>query len=122
MQKQVNKMTVQRLLIRLGVTPKSNGYRYLTLAIMLKLASRPGDIGMGNLCIRVGRENGVTAASVERCMRFAVTRAYNQNQLSGINDLYNAYVITEAPTLSDFIMYIVEYLDSFYQYDDLIIN
>lgn len=118
MEKQVNKMTIQRLLINLGITPKSNGYRYLTTAILLKLESRPGDIAMCKLYARVGACHNVSATSVERCMRFSITRTYNTNQLTGINELYNAYIITEIPTLSDFIMYIVEYLDSFYRYDD----
>lgn len=119
MEKQVTRMTVQRLLISLGVTPKSNGYRYLTSAIMIKLEKRPGDVTMLRLCEQLGAENNATAASVERSMRFAIERVYNLNKLSGINDLFNAYVITKSPTLSDFIMYLVEYLDSFYQFDDL---
>lgn len=121
MEKPVNKMTVQRLLINLGITPKSNGYRYLTLAILYKLANRPGDIGIGKLCAKVGEANNASSAAVERCMRFAISRTYDRNKLSGINELYDAYIITELPTLSDFIMYIVEYLDSFYQDDDITI-
>lgn len=122
MEKPVNKMIVQRLLIHLGITPKSNGYRYLTQTVMTELSSRPRNIGMGRVCASVGAANGTTAAAVERCMRLAVLRAYDRNKLSGVNDLYNAYVITEAPTLSDFVMLIVEYLDSFYQYDDYTIG
>ncbi len=38
MKKQVNKATVQKLLISLGVAPSMNGYRYLTSAILLKIA------------------------------------------------------------------------------------
>ena len=121
MEKLVNDMTVQRLLINLGITPKSNGYRYLTAAIMIKLSSRPGDIAMCKLYKRVSERFRVTTASVERCMRFAVTRTYNANQLIGINDLYDAVIISDTPTLSDFITYIVEYLYSFYQHDDLLI-
>lgn len=121
MEKPVNKMTVQKLLITAGVTPKSNGYRYLTTAILLLLESRPGGIAMCKLYKKVGEVHEVSASSVERCMRFAVTRTYDLNGLSLINELYNAMIITEAPTLSDFIMYIVEYLYSFYQFDDLIL-
>lgn len=121
MEKQVNKMTVRRLLINLGIAPKTNGYGYLASAISIKLESRPDDITMTALYKRIAEENQVTTASVERCMRFAVGRAYNTNKLTGINDLYNAYVITEVPMLSDFIMYIVEYLYTFYRYDDYVI-
>lgn len=118
MEKQIDKITVRRLLISLGITPKSNGYKYLTSAILKKLAARPADIPMFKLCGLIAAEYGVTASSVERCMRFAVTRTYDLNKLSGINDLYNFYVINDSPTLSDFIMYLVEYFDSFYHYDD----
>lgn len=119
MQKTVNKMTVQRLLIYLGITPKTNGYRYLTAAILLKLDSRPGDMSMGAVCNAVGETNKCKGAAVERCMRSAITGAFKKTQLSGLNDLYNAYVVSDrAPTLSDFIMYVVEYLDSFYGDDD----
>lgn len=118
MEKQVNKKTVQRLLINLGIAPKTNGYGYLTSAISIELERRPGDVPMGKLCEMIATEYHVSPSSVERCMRFAIGRAYNRNKLAGINDLFDAYIITDVPMLSDFIMYIAEYLYTFYKYDD----
>lgn len=115
MEKQVKKTTVQKLLIDLGITPKTSGYGYLTLAIMHKLDCRPGDISMCRLYEFVGKAYNTTAASAERCMRFAVSRAYNMTKFYGLNKLYNASIITRLPMLSEFIMYIVEYLDVFYE-------
>ena len=118
MEKCVNKQTVQRLLIHLGVAPKTNGYGYLTSAIAIQLQSRPRSKSMRKLCEEVALENRVTPSSVERCMRFSVARAYNATRLAGINEIYNADIINEVPMLSDFITYIVEYFDTFYRYDD----
>lgn len=108
MEKQVNKTTVQKILIGLGVSPSIGGYDCLTSAIMIKFACR--QMRMGMLYAEVGKINGISATAAERCMRFAVSRLYNINRLSGINELYNAKVISYVPSLSEFIMYIVEYL------------
>lgn len=121
MEKQVNKMTVQRLLINLGITPKCNGYRYMATAITVKLSTRYRNMPMFKLYELTGCEHNVSGASVERGMRSAISRAYNSNKLLMINELYDFNIITECPTVSDFIMYLVEYLDSFYQYDDIVI-
>ena len=118
MKKQVNKATVQKLLISLGVAPSMNGYRYLTSAILLKIARE--SITLCGLYSEVAKLQNTTASAVERCMRFAVMRVYNANKLEGLNDLYNANIICELPRLSDFIMYIVEYLCCFYQDDELV--
>ena len=120
MEKVVTKAVVQRLMIILGITPKGNGYKYLPAAIMLKLESRPDNIVMTEVCRIIGEAHNVSAKSVEKSMRFAVSRAYGVNKLEGINDMYNATVITAEPTLADFVMYVVEYLYTFYQYDDFL--
>lgn len=70
-QKLVDKKTVQRLLIHLGIAPKTNGYGYLATAITLRLECRNAEMRMKELYARVAREFRVSAASVERCMRFA---------------------------------------------------
>ena len=122
MKKEVTKLTVQRLLIQLGVLPKTNGYKYLVSAIWSELIARPESIPMEKLQMHIGKLYGVSATSVERCMRYSIFVAYNATKLAGINTLYNMQIITALPKLSDFITYIVEYLDCFYQSDDISIG
>ncbi len=122
MKKTVDARTVRGLLIRLGVAPKTNGYLYLTCGICCMLGVLPSHIGVTVLYARIAKQHGVSAASVERCMRFAVSRAYDAGKCALLNDLYGADVIRETPTVSDFLYYVTEYLGTFYAYDDFLLG
>ncbi len=117
MEKQISKTTVQKLLIYVGIAPKTSGYGYLTTAIMTELEYRPKDIAMCKLYALVGENHGTTASAVERSMRFAIIRAYNLTGLVGLNLLYKLNIIDTAPMLSEFISYMVHYLEVYYESD-----
>ena len=119
MNKPIDKITIQRLLIRMGIVPKSNGYPYLTAAISLMLSLRPEQPNVTSVYARIAQTFGVSQASVERCMRFAIVHTFAGNKLELINEMYNASIITAQPTVSEFLYYVVEYLYTFYPYDDL---
>ena len=119
MNRSISKITIQRLMIRMGISPKSNGYPYLTAAVHWMFLQRPALPTASAVYAEIATMHGVTTASVERCMRFAVGRAFDSSGLELINEMYNASVITEVPTVSEFLYYIVEYLYTFYPYDDI---
>ena len=115
----INKRTIQRLMIRMGISPKSNGYPYLTAAVHWMFLQRPALPSATSVYAEIATMHGVTQASVERSMRFAIGRAFDVSRLELINEMYNASVITQVPTVSEFLYYIVEYLYTFYPHDDI---
>ncbi len=119
MNKQVGRITVQRILLFLGFSPKLEGYRHLIDAILELYGLYPLKLSVNAICSKLSSAEKLSGDAVEKRMKYAVERTYKQNDLDGVNTMYNASVLTQCPTLYEFLMLITEYLHSFYKNDDL---
>lgn len=95
-------VTVHDYLNRVGISPKAKGYDYLTKAIML-FAENP----QTNLCNKLATIFGKSAASIERAMQNAISRAWIHTPIETLSAEYSSPISLErgCPTLMDFISY-----------------
>lgn len=91
---------IHRELDLIGISPKAIGYQYLTDAILLAI-HEPGP----NLARTIAGKYNKTAASVERAMQNAITRAWSKGNTDDLLRHYTAVINYDrgVPTLTEFV-------------------
>lgn len=99
-------INVSKLLHRVGVPAHIKGYGYLRYGIILAVENQ-GVINSvtKTLYPNIAKHYGVTASSVERAMRNAVSIAWDRGDITLLSDLFGFTVNCEKgkPTNSEFI-------------------
>lgn len=96
------KLQISSELNKIGINPKSMGYKYLTAAILIVIDNpRP------NLCGFIGQQYGKTETSVERAMQNAISSAWKHSDMEELSKHYQAKIRSEkgVPTVMEFIYY-----------------
>lgn len=87
---------------KVGISPKSVGYKYLIDAIAITIQEP-----VQHICNVVGNKYGKSENSVERAMQNAINRAWKTSDINELLANYTAKIRSEkgAPTLTEFIYY-----------------
>lgn len=95
-------MQISSELNKIGINPKSMGYKYLTDAILIVM-----DKPIPNLCGFIGHQYGKTEASVERAIQNAISSAWKHSDMEELSKHYQAKIRSEkgVPTVMEFIYY-----------------
>lgn len=103
-EKEIRKRIIAEL-NKIGINPKSVGYRYLVDAIELVMKeSKP------HVCQDIGKKWQKAENSVERAIQNAINRAWNTSNDQDLLDNYTAVIKSErgVPTINEFIYYYAE--------------
>lgn len=89
-------------LLRVGINPKSVGYKYLIDAIKI-IMNNP----VQHVCNIIGKQYGKSENSVERAMQNAINRAWNSYDINELLSNYTAKISSDkgVPTITEFIYY-----------------
>lgn len=100
---------VSVMLLELGISTKLRGYAYLREAIM-ETVRCPGQMVTKELYPKVGKICGATAVQVERSIRSAIAKAWNQRDEAAWRQLFPSASagLLERPTNAVFISCIAE--------------
>lgn len=97
-----NRMTkrIHAELDRIGINPKSLGYKYLTDGILIVIESETT-----YLCDKISKRYGKSAASVERAMQGAINKAWQTTDIDELLTLYTSRISSYkgVPTLTEFV-------------------
>lgn len=96
---------------KIGVSPKSVGYKYLIDAIVMTI-KQPRQ----NLCSMIAKNYSKTECSVERAMQNAINRAWATSDIDDLLANYTAKISSSkgVPTLTEFIFYYANKLKNEY--------
>ena len=105
------KEKLSKELKRLGFTPSTKGYHYLSCAILIQINHRLPIPAM-HLYWCVAIKFDTTPSRVERCMRSAIERAWLQGELDYIHSLFYSSIspLKDKPTNMQFITTMAEHL------------
>ena len=92
---------------KVGISPKSTGYRYLTDAIAMAVNGPVQHIGH-----EIGKMHNKSESSVERAMQNAINRAWNTYDTNELFKNYTARISSDrgVPTITEFIYYYAQML------------
>ncbi|MGN0813528.1 MAG: sporulation initiation factor Spo0A C-terminal domain-containing protein [Candidatus Coproplasma sp.] len=94
---------------KVGISPKSVGYKYLIDAITITV-QEPAQ----HICNIIGNKYGKSENSVERAMQNAINRAWKTSDINDLLANYTAKIRSEkgAPTLTEFIYYYAQKIEN----------
>lgn len=94
---------------KVGISPKSVGYRYLIDAISI-IVKEP----IQHICNVIGKMYGKSEYSVERAMQNAINRAWNTTDINDLLENYTAKINSDkgVPTITEFIYYYAQKLEN----------
>lgn len=109
----ITKMTISNILKDLGINPAQKGYAYLRMAIALTLKD-PSIVHRvtTELYPTIAKEYGATNSKVERCMRAAITAAWDEPDSTVRESIFRNTVKVDkgTPVNSAFIATVADYL------------
>ena len=103
------KKNAANMLRAVGMHPKYKGYAYL-LCILETTGSEPERLyrGAAEAYERVANKFGTRQGAVERCMRFAIRRTWENGNIKALRELFGAYDTNYVPTISEFMAVLTE--------------
>lgn len=102
---------ITKIITRLCVTPRYNGYNYIREAIKLAVGDDGGLKGISKeIYPEIARKLGVTALGVERSIRTAIHRSWEKAEASAKIEIFGTYALSRdwVPTNSEFIFIIAD--------------
>ena len=101
---------IKEVLMKLGMSPKLKGYRYIVTSVeLLTKWGRTTKSMTLNLYPEVGKIHGTSATSVERAIRYAIEDTWLKGSYSDQADLFGSFISADKgkPTNSDLLYALV---------------
>jgi two-component system response regulator (stage 0 sporulation protein A) len=109
----MNELVVSNYLKHLGIPASINGYYYLRSAILIMLADNKFRFGITKILYpQIAKEYNTTASRVERGIRHAIEKAWNNGDMDFQNKIfkYSLNIEKGKPTNREFITTVVDYI------------
>jgi two-component system response regulator (stage 0 sporulation protein A) len=97
---------IKGIFLRIGISPKLKGYRYLCAGIQMAIEKPELMNGVTTrLYPEIGEQFHASASKVERAIRNAIQTAWDRGRTDAIRSVFGAhvYICDERPTNSEFI-------------------
>lgn len=101
---------ITQLLFRTGFQPNWLGFRYLQIAIGMRLRPEHNWTKLGTLCKIIADENGKTHTQVNSSMRLAITKAYEKTKTQPDALQFWEFFCGYCPTVLEYISLAAEWI------------
>ena len=92
---------IVRALLYLNINPSLNGFNYLKRAIALALTDHAYLVNIRKTYFIIAKENNVTSSSVERSIRYAITRAFDSGKEDAMIKCFGGLIDSTTGTISN---------------------
>ena len=103
-------ITITEILLNLKLDPKSSGFDFLKMAVMLAYKNKEKTLAIKEIYKQIAKEKGSTSLFVEKSIRSAIENSFCSGGLLFINDYFGNVVYNNnfIPSNSEFINLLAE--------------